>query len=151
PRAARRRNQGRAAVRSNVMVPFDGLKAGSRPASQARAARARARRGPHRDLKADSPRWFTADGQRKWKLPPANARVQKNTAHNGTWIERWEAPRKKGDKGPVRWVYNYTLAEVRRRAGIKFVQNRELARHIPDVRAQVAKDLGGSGKPQQLA
>src|SRR5581483_9128344 len=74
--------------------------------------------------------------------------------HNGTWIERWPAPQPKGQPKPreVKWVYNYTLQEVQRRAGIKFAENRELARHIPDIRKQVIKDLsGGQGKTRQLA
>src|SRR6201995_5577675 len=112
-----------------------------------RAAHARVPRPPHRDVKPDDPRWFTASGERKWKLAPAGVKTEKNTAHNGTWIERWEAPRAKGDKGPGKWVYNYTQKEVQRRAGIKFTENRELARHIPDVRKQVGHDLvHGDGK-----
>jgi DNA topoisomerase-1 len=116
-----------------------------------RASHTRAVRGPHRDIAPDSPQWFTADGQRKWKVPPAGVRLEKNTARHGTWIERWEAPRRKGDTGPVTWVYNYTLKEVQRRAGIKFAQNRELARRLPALRAKVQKDLDGTGKTQQLA
>jgi hypothetical protein len=111
-----------------------------------RAAHARTLRPAHRDVPLSSPKWFTADGQRKWKVPPEGAKIEKNSARNGTWIERWPAPKKKGDTGPIKWVYNYTLAEVKRRAGIKFAQNRELARHIPDIRKQVTKDLSGDGK-----
>jgi DNA topoisomerase I len=117
-----------------------------------RAAHARVPRPAHRDLAADDPKWFTADGQRKWKVPPAGVHVEKNKQRKGTWIERWPAPQPKGHKGEVKFVYNYTLKEVQRRAGIKFAENRQLARQIPDVRKQVIKDLvSGDGKTQQLA
>src|SRR5262245_20925841 len=96
------------------------------------ATRPAALRGPHREHHgakvAPTPkthsRAFTADGKRKWKVPPHGAHVEKNSAHNGTWIERWPAPgTKKG--APIKWVYNYTLDEVKRRAGLKFAENRE--------------------------
>ncbi len=114
-------------------------------------------RGPHREHHAASveptpkthPRLFTEDGKRKWKVPPAGVKVEQNTAKNGTWIERWPAPAKKGQ--PLKWVYNYTLEEVQRRAGIKFAENRELAKHIPAIRAQVARDLGSEGKTREVA
>lgn len=82
-------------------------------------------------------------------MPPHGAKVEKNTNGNGTWIERWPAPAKPG--APLKWVYNYTLEEVQRRAGIKFAENRELARHIPEIRAKVAKDLDGTGKTREVA
>ncbi len=114
-------------------------------------------RGPHREHHAASteptpkthPRLFTEDGKRKWKVPPHGAKVEKNKAGNGTWIERWAAPAKPGQ--PIKWVYNYTLEEVQRRAGLKFAENRELARHIPEIRKQVLEDLNGSGKDREVA
>jgi DNA topoisomerase-1 len=115
-----------------------------------RAARQREVRPAHRDLPKSDPRQFTPDGERKWKVPPHGVKVEKNTAGNGTWIERWPAPAKKG--APLKWVYNYTLAEVQRRAGEKFASNRELAKHIPDIRRQVARDLSGPpGKGHEVA
>jgi DNA topoisomerase IB len=116
-------------------------------------------RGPHREHVSartqpspkTHPQLFTAKGQRKWKVPPEGVRVLENTTGEGTWIEKWEAPRKKGEKGPLRYVYNYTLAEVQRRAGLKFAENRELARRLPAIRAQIRKDLAGGGKAHQIA
>ncbi|MBL8956133.1 MAG: hypothetical protein JNK82_35495 [Myxococcaceae bacterium] len=114
-------------------------------------------RGPHRSHHAASvepnakthPRLFTEDGQRKWKVPPHGAKVEQNTAGNGSWIERWPAPAKPGTA--TKWVYNYTLEEVQRRAGIKFAENRELAKHLPQIRARVREDLGATGKAREVA
>lgn len=116
-------------------------------------------RGPHREHTAAKseptpkthPQLFTAKGERKWKVPPAGAKVVKNTTGEGTWIEKWEAPKKKGDTGPVKWVHNYTLAEVQRRAGQKFTENREFAQKLPAIRAEVQKDLQGPPGEKQLA
>lgn len=116
-------------------------------------------RGPHREhhaAKAEPtprthPQLFTAKGERKWKAPPAGVKVTKNTTGEGTWIEKWPAPRKKGETGPVKWVHNYTLAEVQRRAGQKFADNRAFAQKLPAIRAQVKKDLDGAGEKQLAA
>jgi DNA topoisomerase-1 len=144
-------------------------------------------RGPHREhvgakqepTPKTHPKLFFADGERKWKVPPQGAKVETNTAQNGTWRERWKpAPKskdqleasfdrwfKKLSEGTLRqpkpraeakrdflaqeklrnekYTYNYPLSEVRRRAGVKFTENREMGTKLPQIRAKVSADLGG--------
>ncbi len=55
------------------------------------------------------------------------------------------------DTAATGWVHNYTAAEIERRAGIKFADNVAFGAKIPALRRQIASDLKGTGKIQQLA
>src|SRR5687767_14282536 len=122
------------------MSPLDGVggiaartarQAAGKPAATAvdrpvlRQTRASVAGAPHRARPARAeptpethPKLFTADGLRKWKVPPTDVEVIPNTTGEGSWIEKWRSPTN------GRWVHNYTVDEVKRRAGLKFVQNR---------------------------
>lgn len=87
------------------------------------------------------------NGKQKWKAPPPNVDVivnHENTDGRG-WIEKWRAPGKGGVPDPNgKWVHNYTLEEMQRKAGEKFVKNRGFAQNLGELRMQMARDLRGS-------
>ncbi len=105
----------------------------------------RARRVRPEPTPQTHPRLFTADGKQKWKAPPPNVEVIPNTTGEGTWIEKWRSPT------TGKWTHNYTLEEVRRRAGLKFVENRSFGQALPDIRAQVSEDLARGGREGVIA
>jgi DNA topoisomerase IB len=87
------------------------------------------------------------NGKEKWKTPPPKVDVivnPDNTDGRG-WIEKWRAPGKGGVPDPNgKWVHNYTLEEMQRKAGEKFVKNRGFAQNLGELRMQMARDLRGS-------
>jgi DNA topoisomerase-1 len=98
--------------------------------------------------RADDPgaRAFTADGERKWRVPPAGVSVVPNDSGRGAWIEKWRSPK------TGKWIYNYTAAYMEARSDAKFLDNKRFATVVPEIRAQLAKDLKRDGtKKQQLA
>jgi DNA topoisomerase-1 len=91
------------------------------------------------------PRSLTADGKPKWKTPPPGVAVEENTSGEGAWIERWKSP------GTGKWVYNYTVEFMEKRAGEKFVKNRIFGKKLPNIRRRLRRDLKTRGKRQILA
>ncbi len=110
-----------------------------KPATRARAAK------PEEITPKTHPHWFTAAGERKWKVPPPDVQVIPNRDGAGEWIEKWRSP-KSG-----KWVHNYTVASMARRAGDKFVKNREVGRVLPAVREKVRQDILGNGREAVVA
>lgn len=102
------------------------------------------RRGNASALRAAESRAQTDSGEAKWKTPPPGVDVVPNTTGKGAWIEKWQSPK------TGKWVHNYTLAFMEKRAEKKFVDNRRFAAALGDVRAQVSKDLGRDGSKAQL-
>ncbi len=88
---------------------------------------------------ATHPEWFW-HGEKKWKAPPKDAlhhTINSDNTSGAGWIEKWVAP------ATGKWVHNYTEAEMVRRAGEKFVDNRAFAKHLPQIRAQIDVDMAG--------
>jgi DNA topoisomerase-1 len=84
----------------------------------------------------DNPEWFWK-GKLKWKAPPAGVEVIENP-HNKDgrgWIEKWRSPTTQ------RWVHNYTMEEMERRAGEKFARVNRFAENIDALEEQLERDL----------
>jgi DNA topoisomerase I len=88
---------------------------------------------------------FTADGERKWKVPPPGVEVTANDTGRGAWIEKWRSPTTGA------WVHNYTQAYMEARAEKKFVDNRRFGEVVGDIRKAVAKDLTRDNTKAQLS
>jgi hypothetical protein len=85
----------------------------------------------------DNPEWFW-NGHKKWKTAPEGVEVTRNRDNkDGSegWIEKWKSPT------TGKWIHNYTVAEMEKRAGEKFVKNAKLKDTLPELRAQLARDL----------
>ncbi|HEY4219989.1 MAG TPA: hypothetical protein VGO62_01575 [Myxococcota bacterium] len=94
----------------------------------------------------DNPEWFW-HGHKKWKVAPPGVKVDNNADNkNGQgFIEKWQSPT------TGKWVHNYTVDEMQRRAGLKFVHNRAFADELPALRKQVQRDLKSGGERATIA
>ncbi len=82
----------------------------------------------------------------KWKVaPPGVEVITRKPDEPGTWIEKWQSPK------TGKWVHNYTVEEMERRAGEKFVENRRFGEALPKIRDHVSRALKGDGKDAVLA
>ncbi len=130
-------------------APREGEVSGGRAGKSALHMRLPSKDGAKKATAAKTPQTHPASfwsGKEKWKTPPPNVEVIVNADNKDGkgWIEKWRAPGKGGVPDPNgKWVHNYTLEEMQRKAGEKFVKNRGFAQNLGELRMQMARDLRG--------